>query len=61
MPLKQSKQYIEDWIGLRTLDESGRLQLEAIDCDHQDVPRDVCKKYYDMYTKPLLNNTLPAF
>jgi len=59
VPLKESAQYLEDWLGLRTLDAAGKLQLFETDCDHQDFPRDACKKWYDLYTKPLLNNFLP--
>jgi len=58
VPWNQTDLYVGDWIGTKTLYESKKLFMYAIDCDHQDIPRDVCKKYYDMYTKPLLNNTV---
>jgi len=60
VPLTQSQIYIEDWIGLRKLDESDRLKLYKTDCPHQDYPREQCKYWYDQYTRPLLNNTLPS-
>jgi len=59
IPLTQSDQYIDDWLGLRTVDESGRLYLFTTDCPHQDYPRDQCKDWYDRYNRPFLNNTLP--
>lgn len=58
LALQNSTQYIEDWLGLRTLDKAGKLILHSIDCAHQDVPFDDCKQYYDMYSKQLLNNTI---
>jgi len=58
VPLRQSDFYIEDWLGIRALDEAGRLQLLQTNCDHQDFPRDTCKNFYDEFTRPLLNNTL---
>mmetsp|Transcript_28992 Transcript_28992/g.72875 ORF Transcript_28992/g.72875 Transcript_28992/m.72875 type:complete len:315 (-) Transcript_28992:41-985(-) len=53
-----SEQYIEDWIGMRTLDEQGRLQLSTINCSHGLIPDEPCKWAYELYTRPLLNNTL---
>jgi pimeloyl-ACP methyl ester carboxylesterase len=50
--------YKGDWLGLRTLDQSGRLSIVGIQCHHQDYPRETCKQFYDQYTKPLLNNTM---
>jgi len=58
VPMNESQQYNQDWIGLKTLNEAGKLQMYGIDCDHQDIPRDNCKQYYDQYTKPLLANTI---
>jgi len=59
IPLTQSDLYIQDWIGLKKLDDMGRLKLYKTDCPHQDYPREQCKYWYDQYTQPLLNNTLP--
>jgi len=50
--------WTDDWIGMRTLASQNKLQMQSVPCGHQDIPRDVCKKYYTMYTMPLLNNTL---
>jgi palmitoyl-protein thioesterase len=58
VPLKQTDTYTGDWIGLQTLDKAGKLLLHQCNCSHQDYPRPDCKWAYDLYTKPLLNNTL---
>eukprot|EP00035_Acanthoeca_spectabilis_P037041 m.43264 g.43264 ORF g.43264 m.43264 type:complete len:304 (-) comp8407_c0_seq1:1684-2595(-) len=58
VPLRETEGYLGDWIGLKTLDKSGRLILNKCNCTHQDYPRPDCKWAYDAYTKPLLNNTL---
>ncbi len=36
LPLRESPLYLEDWIGLRTLDESGRLVFLEEDAGHTD-------------------------
>ena len=58
-PFNQTPAYVGDWLGMRTLNEAGKVQLRQTNCPHQDLPRNVCKKWYDLYTQPLLNNTLP--
>lgn len=58
-PFNMTPGYLGNWLGLQTLDVAGRVQLRQTNCPHQDLPRDVCKKWYDLYTQPLLNNTLP--
>jgi len=58
VPLKESALYKEDWVGIRALDESGRLFQGRTDCKHELFPNDVCKKWYDQFTRPFLNNTL---
>jgi len=58
VPFRQTDQYLQDWLGLQTLDKSNKLILKSIACHHQDIPRDVCKQFYVMYTQQLLNNTL---
>jgi len=50
----QTDQYSEDLIGLRTLYESNKIIFGTVPCSHQNIPREVCKPYYDLYTKPLL-------
>lgn len=56
--LKESAQYQYDWIGLKTLDQSKRLNLYSVNCPHTDFPLPDCKQYYDMYIRSLLNNTI---
>jgi len=56
--LKDTDQYKQDWLGLQTLDVKNKLKLYSIDCDHADIPRDVCKKWYIKYSQQYLNNTI---
>jgi len=58
LPLQNSTQWTEDWLGLRTLYDSGRLIFKSLPCDHQDIPRDVCKPYYISEYRDLINTTL---
>ncbi|KZT43690.1 palmitoyl-protein thioesterase [Sistotremastrum suecicum HHB10207 ss-3] len=39
IPLKEQPLYVEDWIGVRTLDESGRLALEICEGRHMALSR----------------------
>jgi len=50
--------YTEDWLGLRTLFESGRLSHVSVPCGHQYIPRTQCESYFRIYNLPLLNNTI---
>lgn len=45
VPLKQSKLYTEDWIGLKTLDQQGKLHLYSTTCLHGDYPTPKCKSW----------------
>ena len=54
--MKDTPGYKGDWIGLKTLNEAGKIDRVAFPCKHQDLPRAVCKPYYTKYVKPLLNN-----
>jgi hypothetical protein len=42
VPWQLEPSYLGDWIGLRTLNEDGRLLHGSVPCGHQDVPREVC-------------------
>jgi len=51
LPLRESPLYLEDWIGLRTLDEAGKLVLLEIPGDHLQVSTDwlkseIIQKYF---------------
>jgi palmitoyl-protein thioesterase len=35
--LQDSDQYKEDWLGLRTLNETGRLHMHAVEGDHMHM------------------------
>ena len=56
--MKQLPDYQQDWIGLKTLDLSGRLELQGIDCAHRAMPDPVCKHFYDQFTRKWLNITV---
>eukprot|EP00730_Choanoeca_flexa_P001819 TRINITY_DN10795_c1_g2_i2.p1 TRINITY_DN10795_c1_g2~~TRINITY_DN10795_c1_g2_i2.p1 ORF type:complete len:313 (+),score=64.83 TRINITY_DN10795_c1_g2_i2:94-939(+) len=57
VPLRQSALYKEDWLGLKTLDESGRLQMHTSECQHEEHPTPSCKQSFDAYTLPLLRQS----
>lgn len=58
---KDSEAYKEDWIGLKTLDESKRWIRWEVPCKHGDYPRESCKPWsYNNLVRSLLNNTLPS-
>ena len=40
LPLKESPLYLEDWIGLRALDETGRLHFYTVEGDHLEFSRE---------------------
>ena len=60
VPLRQSAAYQSDLIGLRTLDESGRLWMYSCDCRHQDYPTEACHAVFNAHTLPFLNTTVSA-
>jgi len=49
VPMRKQPLYVEDWIGLRTLDESGRVVLVSCDGEHMHLStecwRPLVKKY----------------
>lgn len=55
VPMRQTPDYVGDWIGLQSLDRAGKLQTVGVNCQHADLPRQVCKaSVYDKYVKPWL-------
>ena len=54
IPLQERLLYKLDFLGLRALDESGRLQMHVSDCSHADHPTQACKHIFDLYSLPLL-------
>lgn len=47
----QTKLYIEDWIGLRALDEAGKVKFLNMSGDHLDISRKDMKTYIVPYLK----------
>lgn len=49
IPMKQQPLYLEDWIGLKQLDQAGRVKLESCNGEHMQLPRDcwepIVKRY----------------
>ena len=45
LPLNESAIYQEDWLGLRTLDESGRLHFFSVEGKHVEIDYDWVAEY----------------
>lgn len=54
---EETAMWKEDWIGLRTLQESGRLFRFTTTCEHQDYDSECFKKYFTLNALPHLVNT----
>nr|CAB3495249.1 unnamed protein product [Digitaria exilis] len=52
LPPQQTKLYTEDWIGLKTLDEAGRVKFVSVPGGHLRISRSDMKKYIVPYLKP---------
>lgn len=51
--ITQTATYQGDWIGLKTLDQTGKLTLASVNCTHQHMPRIECKsQVYEAWIKP---------
>jgi len=48
LPMESFDFYKEDWIGMRTLNETGRLTKIATTCDHADYRKSCFDKYFNM-------------
>ncbi|KAF0928747.1 hypothetical protein E2562_006164 [Oryza meyeriana var. granulata] len=51
-PPQKTKLYTEDWIGLKTLHEAGRVQFVSVKGGHLSISRSDMKKYIVPYLKP---------
>lgn len=51
LPPQQTTLYTEDWIGLRTLDEAGRVQFVSVPGNHLRISHDDMNKYMVPYLK----------
>ncbi|CAH1412200.1 unnamed protein product [Lactuca virosa] len=49
LPTQETRLYIEDWIGLRTLDEAGRVKFVTVTGGHLEISDDDMKKYIVPY------------
>lgn len=57
VPLEDTDMYKQDWIGLRTLQESGRLHRFTTTCEHGDYASSCFQKYFLENVIPFLNVT----
>ncbi|XP_052134303.1 uncharacterized protein LOC127752901 [Oryza glaberrima] len=51
-PPQKTKLYTEDWIGLKALDEAGRVKFVSVPGGHLSISRSDTKKYIVPYLKP---------
>jgi len=56
VPLEQQTFYINDWIGLRTLSETGRLLRFTTTCAHNDYDTSCFDSYFTKYVLPFLKD-----
>ena len=54
IPLKDTVEYIYDLLGLRTLDETGRLHILETNCTHQGHKTQECFPQLEKLTFPFL-------
>eukprot|EP01156_Anaeramoeba_ignava_P006395 Anaeramoba_ignava/a348541_12.p1 GENE.a348541_12~~a348541_12.p1 ORF type:complete len:290 (+),score=74.50 a348541_12:11-880(+) len=53
IPYNETQLYLEDWIGIRYLDENKKLNFQATNCRHEDLPL-YCESDFVKITLPLL-------
>ncbi|WOH14807.1 hypothetical protein DCAR_0934330 [Daucus carota subsp. sativus] len=51
LPAQKTRLYIEDWIGLRTLDEAGKVKFITLSGKHLEISLEDMKKYVLPYLK----------
>lgn len=51
-PLKERAIYKEDWVGLKTLDEAGKLVFETIPGGHMSLGEEMLEKAFRAYLGP---------
>ncbi|KAF6149923.1 hypothetical protein GIB67_008644 [Kingdonia uniflora] len=49
LPPQQTKLYTEDWIGLKTLDEAGKVQFISVSGNHLGISQSDMRKYIVPY------------
>jgi len=57
VPLTQSDFWLQDFVGVRALSESDKLQLYETSCLHNEHHTEPCKDFFYQYGIPYLNNT----
>ena len=50
-PLQNTTLYTEDWIGLRTLEEEGKLHLMSVEADHLQLGKKALDEIINNYLK----------
>ncbi|KAI4356651.1 hypothetical protein L6164_000657 [Bauhinia variegata] len=58
LPAQETKLYTEDWIGLKTLDEAGKVKFVNVSGNHLQISRTNMKKYIVPYLKSQTSTTL---
>ncbi|KAM7261997.1 hypothetical protein ACFE04_021074 [Oxalis oulophora] len=51
VPPQQTKLYLEDWFGLRTLDEAGKVKFISVQGGHIEISKEDTEKYVAPYLK----------
>jgi len=54
VPLENSTFYLDDWLGIRYLDEHGRLSKFSTTCIHQDYSSSCFDHYFSTYVLPYI-------
>lgn len=54
----QTKLYTEDWIGLRTLDEAGKVKFVSVKGGHLRISKSDMKTYMVPYLKEVEKSTI---
>ncbi|KAF4351139.1 hypothetical protein F8388_004669 [Cannabis sativa] len=63
LPPQETKLYTEDWIGLRNLDEAGKVKFISVPGNHLQISRNDMKKYivpylvHDLSTQPSIKKS----
>eukprot|EP00762_Andalucia_godoyi_P007424 ANDGO_07859.mRNA.1 Palmitoyl-protein thioesterase 3 len=57
VPLQESETYKGDWIGLKTLDEAGKLKFLTASCTHPDYPHTPDKDWFMANIMPLFGTS----
>ncbi|KAI5283862.1 Palmitoyl-protein thioesterase 1 [Ascosphaera aggregata] len=58
VPLRQRDIYKQDWIGLKTLDEAGKLSFEVVEGDHMQLTEETLRDIFTKYFAPVDLSTL---